>query len=80
MVPVLSPATNVDHCIAASDWLSSHGEKIRVIQLRGTVAFANVAGVLVGTPILLITTPGFHNYPLSSLLNNTMIVLTGCGG
>ena len=36
-----------NHGIVASDWLSSHGEKIRVIQLRGTVAFANVAGVLV---------------------------------
>ena len=28
------------------DWLANHGEKIRVIQLRGTVAFANSIGVL----------------------------------
>ena len=42
----LTIRSTVDRSDAASDWLSSHGEKIRVIQLRGTVAFANVAGVL----------------------------------
>ena len=42
----LTIRSTVDRSDAASDWLSSHGEKIRVIQLRGTMAFANVAGVL----------------------------------
>ena len=42
----LTIRSTVDRSDTASDWLSSHGEKIRVIQLRGTVAFANVPSVL----------------------------------
>jgi MFS superfamily sulfate permease-like transporter len=42
----LTIRSTVDRSDTASDWLSSHGEKIRVVQLRGTVAFANVPTVL----------------------------------
>jgi len=42
----LTIRSTVDRSDSTADWLSSHGEKIRVIQLRGTVAFANAATVL----------------------------------
>ena len=42
----LTIRSTVDRGDAQADWLSSHGEKIRVVQLRGAVAFANVAVVL----------------------------------
>lgn len=42
----LTIRSTVDRDERAADWLSSHGEKIRVIQLRGTVAFANANSVL----------------------------------
>ena len=42
----LTIRSTVDRSDSSADWLSSHGEKIRVIQLRGTVAFANAATVL----------------------------------
>ena len=42
----LTIRSTVDRGDVQADWLSSHGEKIRVVQLRGAVAFANVAVVL----------------------------------
>ena len=42
----LTIRSTVDRSDAAADWLSSHGEKIRIIRLRGSVAFATVPDVL----------------------------------
>ena len=42
----LTIRSTVDRSDAAADWLSSHGEKIRIIRLRGSVAFATVPALL----------------------------------
>ena len=42
----LTIRSTVDRSDTAADWLSSHGEKIRIIRLRGSVAFATVPAVL----------------------------------
>ena len=42
----LTMRSTADRDDNAIDWLFNHGEKIRVIQLRGTVAFINASGVL----------------------------------
>jgi MFS superfamily sulfate permease-like transporter len=42
----LTIRSTVDRSDAAAVWLSSHGEKVRIIRLRGSVAFATVPALL----------------------------------